>query len=184
MEIIKEKLINLNKTIFATIKGDVICIEEEKKLEEQGYKVLQNEYERLEMKINYPDKDNISRYFNRLISLNRVLIASALFSGLNLERLEKNTNLLLDLHLSLQTNLLYQKEFGSIYELLDESQKKKLTILKGNFHNDKSIDSDLTGVIIELINDLDRGTYSKDFIDYRNNKRIRIKALNNKDNIM
>ena len=54
--------------------------------------------------------------------------------------------------------------------------------LKIIFNKEKNVEGILSDEINELINDVDRATYSSDLNEYKNNKDIRIKILHNKDN--
>lgn len=67
-------------------------------------------------------------------------------------------------------------------KLINKDQEQILFGLKHKFNNDPRLESILSNKIYSLINDVDRASYSKDVVDYKNNKKIKSKTLVTKDN--
>lgn len=179
---LNNRLLNLNKSIFNLIKEDVIRIEEGDVLDYDTPKILYEEFGNIFETLEYVDSENLKNYFYKLIDVNKVLSTSVLVSGLDIDNLAKNITTLLGLHLDLQGNLLKQSIFRSDGKLIDSEQEKTLLTLKIIFNKEKNVEGILSDEINELINDVDRATYSSDLNEYKNNKDIRIKILHNKDN--
>lgn len=175
---LNNSLINLHSEIFDKIKEDLINIEENKNFSKDNMIFLFDKFNKISKDINYDDSKTITNYFYELIKVNKVLTISAIFSGLSIEKFEQNTTSLLKLHLKVQGNLLKQSLMKNNDTILDELEKQELLKLKTYFNSENNV---LSTQINELINDVDRVSYSKDLTTYKK-KALRIKALNQNDN--
>lgn len=171
-----DSLIDLNRNIFNLINSGVTDIEDlgyidnSEKLNE-----LTNTFYDLTNQLNYEDMDNIKNYFERLLNIDKVISMSVMYSGLDIVSLEQNTEKLLTLHLELQSNILKHTILNLNKPLFDRNINSELIDMKHIFKND-SFDSILSEEISELINDIDRTTYSNSIYEYKNNKKRRIKT--------
>ncbi len=178
---LNNSLLSLHSEIFNKIKEDLINIEENKNFSKDNMMILLDKFETISKDINYNDSKNIINYFYELIKVNKILAISAIFSGLNIEIFELNTTLLLKLHLKVEGNLLKQRLVNNNENILDKEEKQELLRLKTYFNSEDSV---LYTQINELINDVDRNSYSKDLDTYNRNKALRIKTSKQKDNQM